>query len=220
MHVCWKLTADGIVGAAAILVGAGIGVWAVFRQIRSSAGQLRSQLKADAENLKGQIEAQSANLKAQLDAEKEARKDERDQQIKSLAVALKVEIEDFRYYHVKYLQAIKEGSKTPEDRKEVVKLLDLSPFTIYQANAARIGEFEQKTARLVAHFHNLASEYLASIRRYNEILGGPCWPGESSEGKEARAAKFFTNKVSAALGPLEEAANNAINDLQRTMQAK
>lgn len=183
----WKLTFEGV-ATFATAVFALVAAWIAYRGVQK-----------------------------QIAAEKKARRDERDQRIKSLAVALRVEIEDFRDHHVKPFLDRKDGQRNDENQN-MVKLLDLSPLTISQANAAMIGELGEEAARSVVHFRNLASEHLAAIRRYVETAERPA--AKLTAEKEERDPQFFKNKVVKPLGPLKEAAKAAIDGLQEIISAK
>lgn len=163
MHVDLKFTGDGILGAAAILLGAGIGVWAVFWQIRSSGRQLRSQLKADSENLQKQLEAQQANLKAQLDAEKQARNEEHNRQTIAVATAILFEIDYIYQYFVHDVEnSLKlQGTSLNVEltRNKTVRL----PFTVYEANAGVLGTLDQSLVKDIVRLYGGFTNYLMTL---------------------------------------------------------
>jgi hypothetical protein len=193
MHVTWTITGDGLLafigGALALL-----GVWWSNNQ-------------------------SVKNLQQRLDREKQAREDVRVARIKSLAAALKAEIEDFVMYHLEPILTSSQGEKRQAEREAVpqVKLLDPSPFAVYQASAGSIGEFNGATVRSIVRFHNLAGEYRAALRRYLELEEGRPIEGESLEERDKRLSSFFKERLFKPLCRLQELALAAIKDLDASI---
>jgi hypothetical protein len=91
------------------------------------------------------------NLQKQLAAERNGRSEEVKRQIKSLARAFLFEIEDFYHYSLKL---------EPNWEKNVFKFRRW-PFLMYQANAGRIGEFDDRTTKAIIKFYGDAEAYQA-----------------------------------------------------------
>ncbi|MGH9452158.1 MAG: hypothetical protein ACRD11_16740 [Terriglobia bacterium] len=170
MHLDLTLTADGILEATAIFLGAAIGVCAVFWQIRSSARELRSQLKADSGNLQMSLEAQQANLKAQLDAEKEARDGERENQKNALATALHFEIQSFVLYELDGVQQEWKNCNPAENTVPPFIWLRERSFPVYEGGADKLGSLSGKTLVAAVGFYTLGGAYRAKCSEYNACM--------------------------------------------------
>jgi hypothetical protein len=146
MHIRYtKLTGDGLLNAAAILLGAGLGFCAVVKQMRQSARQFRDQLAAQEETRR----AEAARRK------------------KSLATALLFEIWDFYCNHVKPVPAMEEGSSAQH-----IKFFYRS-FDVWKSNAGQIGELDGDLVKELVHFYDVASEYLGIYDRYLSLENSP-----------------------------------------------
>ncbi len=143
----------------------------------------------------------------QIDAGKQARREEGERRARALASALIAEIEDFKQYHIEAFI-----NQTAGDR---VGFHGHEPFSVYRANAGRIGEFDESAARTVAHFYDLADELLGAERRYREIVNGQCFPSESYEEKLKRETDFFAKQILAKLRPLGNVADSVLCNLRK-----
>jgi hypothetical protein len=104
--------------------------------------------------------ASTKNLERELDTEKYARQEERIQRNKALATALLFEIWDFHCHHVKpFLE------KAEDSAAEHVKFFSRS-FDVWKSNTGQIGQFDADIVKELVHFHDVASEYLATYDRY------------------------------------------------------
>jgi hypothetical protein len=162
---------------------------AVIMQVRSSSKQVRDQIKA----------------------QRDAEHDEQKRQKLAVAKALLTEIDHFVLFHVRPLI-------NKEPGREFVKFLDDTPFTVFQANAYRLGEMESETARTVVHFYGLASEHVASLRRNVQICEQPSTEGESKDQKANRETKFFRAIVD-RLETVQKAAVDAMSSLSKQAES-
>lgn len=127
---------------------------------------------------------------------------ERERQKGIIATALLAEINQFNESHTKAFRA-KRG-------------IMLAPtFSLYQANASRVGEFGRQVAQAIVDFYTLALEHAAAVHRYVQIVEGPMFPGETVQQKEEREAAFFNEHLRDKLELLKQSAEEAMRVLQQ-----
>jgi hypothetical protein len=144
------------------LLAAVLGFGAIWHQTRSSYRQLREQVAA------------------QRDAERE----ETERQRKSLARAFLFEIEDFYHYGVKR-QPDWETFEESQIPHRVVKFRRW-PFVMYEANAGRIGGFDDRTTKSIIKFYGDAEAYQASVEEF-VVSSAAARSGSDTARLEARA---------------------------------
>jgi hypothetical protein len=120
-----------------------------------------------------QIEADRENLRKQLDEEKQARMQEHESHIRSLATALLFEIDNF---YMRLLIGRAARYKHWDDALEDPAAVELYmiavgvPFAIYEGSAGSIGDLEGATARSVVVCYGALSSYLELSRNYEKVL--------------------------------------------------
>lgn len=127
---------------------------------------------------------------------------ERERQKGIIATALLAEINRFNESHTKAFQA-KRG-------------IMLAPtFSLFQANASRVGEFGRQVAQAIVDFYTLALEHGAAVHRYLQIVEGPMFPGETVQQKEERETAFFNEQLRDKLELLKQSAEEAMRVLRQ-----
>jgi hypothetical protein len=188
----------------AAIVAGVIGFIAIIRQTRSS----------------------ERNVRKQLEAEKSARAEERKAQIRAIATSLLAEIRGFRNFHIEPILGRDRATLT-------VKILDAA-FTIYPANAHRIGDLGAGTCEAVVSFYDFALEHLAKMRRYSEILHEPPLKrdydgteklgtserdAQAEDNKDRRASEFLNREIGSRMPDLKAAAEKAERSLEEALRA-
>jgi hypothetical protein len=140
---CKGFTPDGVM----TLIAGLIAFAAVIIQIRSSSGQLRDQIRA------------------QRDAERE----EQERQRRIVARALLFEIDGLYRWLLRDVRDFLRGvnAKTETLSGLEAKPVGASPFVVFDANAARVGELEEPLVENVVRFYMGARACLYAIERYD-----------------------------------------------------
>ena len=146
----------------------------------------------------------------QIEEQQNARKQEGERHKRAVATGLLAEIEDFKKHHIDPVR------DRPSEETSLVKIFDESPFTIYEMNAADIGELEMRAVQSIVHFYDLAKEYLAARRRSQENMEAALLPGAQDD-KWGHSIEFHHDHVRIALDPLCAAAQEATKALHETV---
>jgi hypothetical protein len=100
-------------------------------------------------------------MKAQRDAERA----EGERQKKAVATALLFEMDDFYRYHLRGVRVYFEEIAKRRQLLEVVRT-PLSLFTVYQGNAASLGDLPGGVVEATVHFYSKAAQFLALREEY------------------------------------------------------
>jgi len=103
-----------------------------------------------------QVRSSSRQLRDQIKAQGDAEREELERQMKSLARAFLFEIDDYYHYSL---------NQEPNWEKKVFKF-ERWPFLMYQANAGRIGNFDDRTIKAIIKFYGDAEAYQASFAEF------------------------------------------------------